>query len=171
MKESLEVNIVGAGLAGSEATYQLLKRGIKVNLYEMKPTKYSPAHKLETFAELVCSNSLKSNELASAEGLLKQELRMMDSLLIKIADETKVPAGSALAVDRNVFSSKVTEYLKQYDNLKIINEEVKSLDLSKPTIIATGPLTSDEFSRYISELIGQESLYFFYCILEKGQVE
>ena len=160
----MKVNIIGAGLAGSEASYQLLKRGVEVNLFEMKPKKFSPAHKLDTFAELVCSNSLKSNELSSAEGLLKEELRMMDSLLIKIADETAVPAGSALAVDRKIFSDRVTEELKKFPNLNIINDEVKAIDTSIPTIIATGPLTSDEFSKFIASLIGEESLYFFDAI-------
>ena len=160
----MEVNIIGAGLAGSESAYQLLKRGVKVNLYEMKPNKFSDAHKLDTFAELVCSNSLKSNDITTAEGLLKEELRKLDSLLIKVADLTAVPAGSALAVDRNLFSEMVTKELKKYDNLKIINEEVTHLDITKPTIIATGPLTSDDFSKFISSLIDEKSLYFFDAI-------
>ncbi len=160
----MNVNIIGAGLAGSEATYQLLKRGVGVNLYEMKPKKFSPAHKLSTFAELVCSNSLKSNDILSAEGLLKEELRRLDSLLIRVADETAVPAGSALAVDRNIFSERVTEILKSFDNLNICNEEITKLDTTLPTIIATGPLTSDDFSDYIAKLLGQESLYFFDAI-------
>lgn len=160
----MEVNIIGAGLAGCEAAYQLLKRGVKVNLFEMKPKVFSPAHKLETFAELVCSNSLKSNDLASAEGLLKQELRMMDSLLIRVADETKVPAGGALAVDRKIFSERVTEILKGFDNLNIYCKEVGHIDVSIPTIIATGPLTSDVLSNSIAKLIGEQSLYFFDAI-------
>lgn len=160
----MEVNIIGAGLAGSEATYQLLKRGVKVNLYEMKPHKFSPAHHMETFAELVCSNSLKSNDITTAEGLLKQELRKMDSLLIRVADMTAVPAGSALAVDRNEFSSKVTEELKKFDNLNVINQEITEIDTSKPTIIATGPLTSDDLSTNIAKLLGGDNLYFFDAI-------
>ena len=158
------VNVIGAGLAGCEACYQLLKRGYEVNLYEMKPIKFSPAHKLSTFAELVCSNSLKSNDTTTAEGLLKQELRIMDSLLIAVADECAVPAGSALAVDRNLFSSKITEILQSFDNLHIISKEVVDIDTSQPTIIATGPLTSDKFSEYIANMIGEESLYFFDAI-------
>ncbi|MBE5735124.1 MAG: methylenetetrahydrofolate--tRNA-(uracil(54)-C(5))-methyltransferase (FADH(2)-oxidizing) TrmFO [Clostridiales bacterium] len=158
------VNIIGGGLAGCEASYQLLKRGFSVNMYEMKPKKFSPAHKLNTLAELVCSNSLKSNDVTTSEGLLKQELRMLDSLLIKIADKVAVPAGSALAVDRNEFSIAVTNELLKYDNFKIIEGEVTDIDLSKPTIIATGPLTSDTLSKRIAELVGEESLYFFDAI-------
>lgn len=160
----MEVNIIGGGLAGCEAAYQLLKRDIKVNLYEMKPTKFSPAHKLETLAELVCSNSLKSNDVTTAEGLLKQELRLFDSLVIQVADETAVPAGSALAVDRVEFSNKITERLKGYPNFNLITKEVTEVDTSKPTIIATGPLTSDDLSQSIAKLIGDTSLYFFDAI-------
>ena len=110
------INVIGAGLAGSEAAYQIAKRGIKVKLYEMKPTKFSPAHSNSDFAEIVCSNSFKSNLLTNACGLLKEELRRLDSLLIKIADETSVPAGQALAVDREEFSKKVTEVIKNKRN-------------------------------------------------------
>lgn len=160
----MEVNIIGAGLAGSEASYQLLKRGFKVNLYEMKPIKFSEAHKNPNFAELVCSNSLKSSDVTTAGGLLKEELRMLDSLLIKCADECAVPAGSALAVDREKFSELVTNKLKEFDNLNIIYGEVEKLDLSKPLIIATGPLTSEALSKEIGELIGNSYLYFFDAI-------
>ncbi len=158
------VNIIGGGLAGCEASYQLLKRGVAVNMYEMKPEKFSPAHKLKTLAELVCSNSLKSNDIITSEGLLKEELRMMDSLLIKVADRVAVPAGSALAVDRNEFSQAVTDILNEYDNFHLILGEVKDIDLSKPTIIATGPLTSDDLSVRIANIVGEESLYFFDAI-------
>ena len=120
------INIIGAGLAGSEAAYQIAKRGIKVKLYEMKPVKFSPAHSNSNFAEIVCSNSFKSNLLTNACGLLKEELRRLDSLLIKIADETAVPAGQALAVDREEFAKKVTESLKNNLNIEIINKEVVS---------------------------------------------
>ena len=160
----MEVNIIGGGLAGCEASWQLLKRNIKVNMYEMKPKKFSPAHKLETLAELVCSNSLKSNDVTTAEGLLKQELRLLDSLVISIADETAVPAGSALAVDRVEFSKKITERLLNHPNFNLITEEITEIDLNIPTIIATGPLTSDALSQNIAKLIGQESLYFFDAI-------
>ena len=158
------VNVIGGGLAGCEASYQLLKRGFSVNLYEMKPQKFSPAHHMSTLAELVCSNSLKSNDITTAEGLLKEELRRMDSLLINVADSTAVPAGSALAVDRTLFSELVTTKLKSFDNFKLIEGEVIDIDLSQPTIIATGPLTSDLLSQKISQLVGEESLYFFDAI-------
>ncbi len=158
------VNIIGGGLAGCEAAYQLLKRGVSVNMYEMKPQKFSPAHKLSTLAELVCSNSLKSNDVTTAEGLLKEELRALDSLLIRVADRAAVPAGSALAVDRNIFSESVTNELKSYSNFILINGEVTNIDTSVPTIIATGPLTSDDFSKNLAGLIGEESLYFFDAI-------
>lgn len=159
-----EVNVIGAGLAGCEASYQLLKRGYKVNLYEMKPVKFTPAHKNNNFAELVCSNSLKSNDVTSACGLLKEELRYLDSLVIKVADEVKVPAGSALAVDRQLFSEKITDTLKEYDNLNIITGEVKEFNLDLPTIVATGPLTSDDLSSYLKSIFEGEYLYFFDAI-------
>ena len=155
-----EVNVIGAGLAGCEASYQLLKRGYKVNLYEMKPVKFTPAHKNNNFAELVCSNSLKSNDVTSACGLLKEELRYLDSLVIKVADEVKVPAGSALAVDRQLFSQKITDTLKEYDSLNIITGVVKEFNLDLPTIVATGPLTSDDLSSYLKSIFEGEYLYF-----------
>jgi len=158
------VNIIGAGLAGCEAAYQLLKRGYSVKLFEMKPVKFSPAHKNPNFAELVCSNSLKSDLLASAGGLLKQELREMDSLLISCADKCRVPAGSALAVDREEFAEIVTKELKKFDNLEIINGEVTDLDITQPIIIATGPLTSDNLSRSIAKLLKEQHLYFYDAI-------
>ena len=120
------INVIGGGLAGCEAAYQIAKRGIKVKLYEMKPQKYSPAHSNKNLAEIVCSNSFKSNLLTNACGLLKEELRRLDSLLIRIADEVQVPAGQALAVDRDKFSKKVTEMIKSMDNIEIINKEVVS---------------------------------------------
>lgn len=161
---NLNVNIIGAGLAGCEAAYQLLKRGVNVTLYEMKPIKHSPAHKLNSYAELVCSNSLKSNDPITAGGLLKEEMRLLDSLLIKVADKVSVPAGSALAVDRVKFSESVTKELKKFKNLKIVNEEVTQIDSNVPTIIATGPLTSDDLSKSIQNLIGKEYYYFFDAI-------
>lgn len=164
MSNTKIVNVIGAGLAGSEACYQLLKLGYKVNLYEMKPNKFSPAHKNKNFAELVCSNSLKSNDVTSACGLLKEELRKLDSLVISVADEVKVPAGSALAVDREQFSEKITNKLKSFENLNIINDEVTSFDVSLPTIVATGPLTSGGLVEYLQKLFNEEYLYFFDAI-------
>ena len=157
------VNIIGGGLAGCECAYQLAKRGIKVNLYDMKP-KFTPAHHNPNLAELVCSNSLKSNDILTAGGLLKEELRRLDSLLIRIADETRVPAGNSLSVDRNLFSQKVTDFISNMENVNIIREEIIDIDTSVPTIIATGPLTSDDLSKAISELLGTDGLYFFDAI-------
>ena len=158
------ITIIGGGLAGSEAAYQIAKRGIKVKLYEMKPKKFSPAHKNENLAEIVCSNSFKSNLLTNACGLLKEELRKLDSLLIKIADETAVPAGQALAVDRDIFSEKVTEYIKQNPLIEIINEEITDLtQIAKNgiVIVATGPLTSESLAKQIQEITGEDKLYFY----------
>lgn len=163
-KNSKIVNVIGAGLAGSEASYQLLKLGYKVNLYEMKPKSFSPAHKNKNFAELVCSNSLKSNDVTSACGLLKEELRKLDSLVIKVADKVKVPAGSALAVDREKFSEEITNTLKSFSNLNVINEEVTSFDLNLPTIIATGPLTSNNLVEFLKTIFKDNYLYFFDAI-------
>ena len=158
------INVIGGGLAGTEAAYQIAKRGIKVKLYEMKPNKYSPAHSNQNLAEIVCSNSFKSNLHTNACGLLKEELRAMDSLLIKIADNTAVPAGQALAVDREIFAKKVTEAIKSNPNIEVINEEV--VDLEKLieeaiTIVATGPLTADELAKKISKITAQDKLYFY----------
>jgi methylenetetrahydrofolate--tRNA-(uracil-5-)-methyltransferase len=158
---SKKVNVIGGGLAGSEASYQLAKRGFLVNLYEMKPKNFSPAHTSSNFAELVCSNSLRSNEITNAAGLLKEELRLLDSLIIKTADKFCVPAGSALAVDREAFSKAITNEIKQNTNITIINERVDKIDTSIPTIIATGPLTADTLSQNLKELLGQNYLYFF----------
>ena len=158
------INVIGGGLAGTEAAYQIAKRGIKVKLYEMKPNKYSPAHSNQNLAEIVCSNSFKSNLHTNACGLLKEELRAMDSLLIKIADNTAVPAGQALAVDREIFAKKVTEAIKSNPNIEVINEEI--VDLEKLieeaiTIVATGPLTADELANNISKITAQDKLYFY----------
>ena len=158
------ITIIGGGLAGTEAAYQIAKKGIKVKLYEMKPVKFSPAHSNKDLAEIVCSNSFKSNLLTNACGLLKEELRRLDSLLIKIADETSVPAGQALAVDREVFSNKVTKEIKKNRLIEVINEEVTELsDFIKDgiVIIATGPLTSDKLAKEIQELTSQDKLYFY----------
>ena len=161
------ITIIGGGLAGTEAAYQIAKAGIKVKLYEMKPKNFTPAHSNKNLAEIVCSNSFKSNLLTNACGLLKEELRRLDSLLIKIADETSVPAGQALAVDRERFAEKVTEYISKNELIEIINEEVgrdaSIKDLAKDgiVIIATGPLTSDSLAKEIQEITGQDKLYFY----------
>ncbi|MBQ6860291.1 MAG: methylenetetrahydrofolate--tRNA-(uracil(54)-C(5))-methyltransferase (FADH(2)-oxidizing) TrmFO [Clostridia bacterium] len=156
-----EIIVIGGGLAGCEAAYQIAKRGIHVKLYEMKPIKFSPAHSNKNMAEIVCSNSFKSNNLTNACGLLKEELRRLDSLLIKCADETKVPAGQALAVDREKFAEKVSEIIKSNPNIEVINEEVSKIDDNQITIIATGPLTSDALSEEIARLTGSEKLFFY----------
>ena len=158
------ITIIGAGLAGCEAAYQIAKRGIKVKLYEMKPKKFSEAHSNENLAEIVCSNSFKSNLLTNACGLLKEELRNLDSLLIRIADNTKVPAGQALAVDREKFSEEVTNTIKSNPLIEIINEEVTDIEsIAKKgiVIVATGPLTSEKLSESISKLLGENKLYFY----------
>lgn len=166
-----EVTIIGGGLAGCEAAYQIAKKGIKVKLYEMKPTKFSEAHSNKNLAEIVCSNSFKSNLHTNACGLLKEELRLLDSLLIKCADETAVPAGQALAVDRERFSSLVTKRIKQNSNIEIINEEYVGANLvsaqktddsnQQIIVIATGPLTSSALAQNISKLTGENRLYFY----------
>ena len=158
------ITVIGAGLAGCEAAYQIAKRGIKVKLYEMKPIKYSEAHSNENFAEIVCSNSFKSNLLTNACGLLKEELRRLDSLLIKIADETRVPAGQALAVDREIFSKKVTCELEKNEFIEIIRKEIVDIEsLAKEgiVIIATGPLTSEGLAKNIGKITGEDKLYFY----------
>ena len=158
------ITVIGAGLAGCEAAYQIAKRGIKVKLYEMKPIKYSEAHSNENFAEIVCSNSFKSNLLTNACGLLKEELRRLDSLLIKIADETRVPAGQALAVDREIFSKKVTCELEKNEFIEIIRKEIVDIEsLAKEgiVIIATGPLTSEGLAKNIGKITGEDKLDFY----------
>ena len=158
------ITIVGGGLAGSEAAYQIAKKGIKVKLYEMKPIKYSPAHSNKNLAEIVCSNSFKSNLLTNACGLLKEELRRLDSLLIRIADETSVPAGQALAVDRENFSKRVTEELESNPLIEIVHKEVTNVEKMIEdgiVIIATGPLTSDSLAKQIAHLTGEDKLYFY----------
>ncbi|MBQ7918016.1 MAG: methylenetetrahydrofolate--tRNA-(uracil(54)-C(5))-methyltransferase (FADH(2)-oxidizing) TrmFO [Clostridia bacterium] len=155
------VNVIGLGLAGVEATYQLAKRGILVDAYEMKPTKFSPAHESPNFAEIVCSNSFKSDDPSTASGCLKAEMREFDSLVLRCAEKSKVPAGSALAVDRDKFSELVTEEIKKLKGVTIHNEEVTKIDLTKPTIIATGPLTSDDLSKELQKLLGEDNLHFY----------
>ena len=154
------INIIGGGLAGCEAAYQIAKRGIKVRLYEMKPVQFSPAHSNKDLAEIVCSNSFKSNLITNACGLLKEELRRLDSLLIKCADKTSVPAGQALAVDRDKFSALVTKEIEKNPNIEIIKEEVTNIP-SGITIIATGPLTSEKLSLAIQQLLQVDKLFFY----------
>lgn len=162
------------GLAGTEVAYQIAKRGIKVKLYEMKPEKFSPAHSSKELAEIVCSNSFKSNSITNACGLLKEELRKLGSLLIQIADETKVPAGQALAVDRETFSKRVTEEIEKNPNIEIIREEVENIEAEDGiVIIATGPLTSEKMAEQIINITGKERLAFYDAaapIIEKDSI-
>ncbi|BAI85239.2 hypothetical protein Bateq7PJ16_1784 [Bacillus subtilis] len=167
------MNVIGAGLAGSEAAWQLAKRGIQVKLYEMRPVKQTPAHHTDKFAELVCSNSLRSNTLANAVGVLKEEMRALDSAIIAAADECSVPAGGALAVDRHEFAASVTNRVKNHPNVTVINEEVTEIP-EGPTIIATGPLTSESLSAQLKELTGEDYLYFYDAaapIVEKDSLD
>ncbi|MDD6483319.1 MAG: methylenetetrahydrofolate--tRNA-(uracil(54)-C(5))-methyltransferase (FADH(2)-oxidizing) TrmFO [Clostridiales bacterium] len=155
------VKIIGAGLAGCEAAWQLVKCGIGVDLYEMKPKKFSPAHSMEGFAELVCSNSLKAERIENACGLLKEEMRLFDSLMMQAAQVSRVAAGGALAVDRNVFSQYITDKLKAHPLVRVINDEVRDINTEEYTITATGPLTSDALSESVAGLAGEERLYFY----------
>ena len=154
------VNIIGAGLAGSEAAWQAARLGAHVRLYEMKPEKFSPAHHSQGFAELVCSNSLRSDCTSNAVGLLKEELRRMGSLIMEAADATRVPAGSALAVDREKFSAYVTEKIKNHPDIEVISKEMTEPE-EGITVIASGPLTSDALAQYIAETLGCQGLHFF----------
>ena len=169
-----QITIIGAGLAGCEAAFQVAKRGKKVKLYEMKPQKFSPAHSNTDLAEIVCSNSFKSNSLTNACGLLKEELRRLGSELIPIADSVAVPAGQALAVDREKFSRAVTEKIEQNSNIELIREEITEIPKEGKVIIATGPLTSESLSQNISELIGSNDLHFYDAaapIVEKNTID
>ena len=157
----MELKIIGGGLAGCEAAWQAAERGIKVKLYEMKPSVFSPAHTNENLCELVCSNSLKGNGLDNACGLLKEEMRRMNSLVIKCADETSVPAGGALAVDRDKFAALVTERIQAHPNIELVSEVVSDINTDEYTIVASGPLTHETLSDAIIRLTGQESLFFF----------
>lgn len=158
------ITIIGGGLAGCEAAWQLLRRGHQVCLYEMKPRKFSPAHKMENLAELVCSNSLKSNLLDNASGLLKEEMRRLNSLIIQAADATAVAAGSALAVDRVRFAAEVETRLLREKNFSLVREEVTDIRPDVPTVIATGPLTSDALARSLVALLDHPYLYFYDAI-------
>ena len=168
------VTVIGGGLAGCEAAYQIAKRGIKVRLYEMKPEKFSAAHSNPDLAEIVCSNSLKSNLHTNACGLLKEELRLLDSLLIRIADETAVPAGQALAVDREKFAKRVTQEIKKMENIEVVYQEIGNVAKDGIVVIATGPLTSDKLSKEIAQITGQDKLYFYDAaapIIEKESID
>ncbi|SDL60395.1 methylenetetrahydrofolate--tRNA-(uracil(54)-C(5))-methyltransferase (FADH(2)-oxidizing) TrmFO [Halarsenatibacter silvermanii] len=153
--------VIGAGLAGSEAAWQLAQRGFAVDLYEMRPESLTPAHHTDKPAELVCSNSLRSDSLTNAAGLLKEELRRLDSLIISAAEKTRVPAGNALAVDREKFPEKVLERLKNHDLIRLVRREIKDIPDTDPLIIATGPLTSDPLAESIKEFTGEDYLYFY----------
>jgi methylenetetrahydrofolate--tRNA-(uracil-5-)-methyltransferase len=169
-----KVIVVGAGLAGSEAAWQLAERGIKVDLYEMRPVKQTPAHHTDKFAELVCSNSLRANTLTNAVGVLKEEMRQLNSIIMDSADHCSVPAGGALAVDRHEFAGKVTETLKNHPNVTIHNEELTEIPKDEITIIATGPLTSELLSKEISQLTGEDYFYFYDAaapIIEKDSID
>ena len=155
------INIYGAGLAGCEAAWQAAQAGVQVRLYEMKPVKFSPAHHSEGFAELVCSNSLRSDVTSNAVGLLKEEMRRLGSLIMEAAEATKVPAGSALAVDREKFSAYITEKIKNHPNIEVVSAEADSVEDGVITVIATGPLTSDAMADYIKNDLGFGSLHFF----------
>src|SRR5690606_14793339 len=167
------VNVIGAGLAGSEAAWQIAKRGVNVRLYEMRPVKQTAAHHTDKFAELVCSNSLRANSLTNAVGVIKEEMRKLDSVIIDAADKASVPAGGALAVDRHEFAGTVTENVRNHPLVEVINEEVTEIP-EGITIIATGPLTSPALSEKIRRLTGEEYLYFYDAaapIVEKDSID
>lgn len=167
------VNVIGAGLAGSEAAWQIAKRGVKVRLYEMRPVKQTPAHHTDKFAELVCSNSLRANNLTNAVGVIKEEMRMLDSLIIQSADNSSVPAGGALAVDRHDFAGRVTDAIRNHPLIEIVNEEVTEIP-EGITVIATGPLTSPALAEKVKEVTGQDYLYFYDAaapIVEKDSID
>jgi methylenetetrahydrofolate--tRNA-(uracil-5-)-methyltransferase len=158
---TVRVTVIGGGLAGSEATWQLAKRGIGVDLFEMRPVLKTPVHQTSDFAELVCSNSLRGNDLDQAAGILKEEMRRLDSLIIKVADEVRVPAGSALAVDRGLFAQRITEEILRLPDVVVHREEVASIPPAPVAIIATGPLTSDALAQDIARFVGDAHLHFY----------
>lgn len=172
MNQNQTVHVIGAGLAGVEAAYQVAKNGINVKLYEMRPVKMTPAHHTGNFAELVCSNSLRGDNFNNAVGVLKNEMEKLDSVIIKFARENSVPAGGALAVDREAFSKAVTDFISNHPLIEVVHEEVTTLP-EGPTIIASGPLTSDALSNEIKDLLDEEYFYFFDAaapIIEKDSV-
>ena len=160
----MKVVVVGAGLAGTEAAWQLAERGVDVALYEMKPERRSPAHASDDFAELVCSNSLRSNTLGNAVGLLKEEMRQLGSLVIRVADETAVPAGKALAVDRVNFAAGITQAIASHPRIEVRHERISQIPDDAFVILATGPLTDPELAEDLSKTLGEESLYFYDAI-------
>jgi methylenetetrahydrofolate--tRNA-(uracil-5-)-methyltransferase len=173
MTQPQKVTVIGAGLAGSEATWQLAKRGIAVDLYEMRPVKSTPAHHTDQFAELVCTNSLRANQLTNAVGLIKEEMRHMDSLVLAAADHNAVPAGGALAVDREPFSAEITAKIQALPNVTIHHEEITALPTG-PTVVATGPLTSDSLATAIQDFTQSEGFYFYDAaapILSKDSID
>ncbi|AVN60529.1 methylenetetrahydrofolate--tRNA-(uracil(54)-C(5))-methyltransferase (FADH(2)-oxidizing) TrmFO [Mesoplasma entomophilum] len=168
------VNIIGAGLAGTEAAYQLAKRNIKVKLYEVKRITKNPVQVLDGFAELVCSNSLRSNEITNAVGTLKEEMRLLDSLIIRAAEYAQVPAGGSLAVDRVLFSEYITNEISSNKNIEVIDQEVENIDPSEITLIASGPLTTDKLQSEITKIIGSDDFYFYDAvapIIEKDSID
>ena len=158
------VNVIGAGLAGVEATWKIAQRGYKVRLFEMRPKKMTPAHRTDKFAELVCSNTLGGKEITTPRGLLKAEMELLDSLVLEAAKKTEVPAGGALAVDREKFADYITEKIENHPNVEIIREEITEIPKEGITIVATGPLTSDKFSEYLRKYLGEEELHFYDAI-------
>lgn len=173
MTMTRKVTVIGAGLAGSEAAWQIASRGVPVTLYEMRPVRMTPAHRTEQFAELVCSNSLRASSLTNAVGVLKEEMRRLDSLIIREADKSAVPAGGALAVDRNLFSGGVTRALREHPLIEIRQEEVTDIP-DGIAIIATGPLTSPDLSARLKAILGEEYLYFYDAaapIVEKESID
>ncbi|MEK3882127.1 FADH(2)-oxidizing methylenetetrahydrofolate--tRNA-(uracil(54)-C(5))-methyltransferase TrmFO [Paenibacillus sp. PL2-23] len=174
MNVSQKVTVIGAGLAGSEAAWQIASQGVPVTLYEMRPVKQTPAHHTNQFAELVCSNSLRANGLTNAVGVLKEEMRRLDSLILSCADQHAVPAGGALAVDRDGFSGEVTSRLREHPLVEIRNEEVTEIPKEGITVIATGPLTAPDLSKQIQDLLGEEYFYFYDAaapIIEKDSID
>lgn len=174
MVQNKHVTVVGAGLAGSEAAWQIASQGVAVTLYEMRPVRKTPAHHTNQFAELVCSNSLRANGLTNAVGVLKEEMRRLDSLILSAADKHAVPAGGALAVDREGFSGEVTSRLREHPLITVVNEEFTSIPEDGIVVLATGPLTSPDLSAQIRELLGEEYFYFFDAaapIVEKESID
>jgi len=170
----MRVKVIGAGLAGSEAAYQLAKRGFQVDLYEQKGVKRHPAFKTDDFGELICSNSLRSDDLYNAVGLLKEEMRILDSLIMEAADACRIPAGKSLAVDRVGFSAYITKKIKENENIRIINKEVTSIDENEPCIIAAGPLCEGGLAQEIGRLCGKDFLHFYDAvspIVEKDSID
>jgi methylenetetrahydrofolate--tRNA-(uracil-5-)-methyltransferase len=158
---SLPIIVVGGGLAGTEAAYQIASRGLSVQLYEMRPQYQTPAHQTDLLGELVCSNSLKADTLASGHGLLKAELRHLGSLILQAADASRVPAGAALAVDRTQFAQYLTTTIQNHPNITLIREEVRELPAAQITVVATGPLTSPALTAYMQSRLGSQHLYFY----------